>query len=200
MPRIQFPDGGPQRLAKMLPTPFDLFMRRFLPFPSLKRKLNERYELHQLPLDRPTDVPCLSGCFLVARTRLLDRLRGFDERYFMYMEDVDLVRRLGDLGRTVFDPSVIVTHAYAKGSYHDWRLTRYHVASACRYFSKWGWLGDRTRRLRNRATEVELARSQVGVPLFQPNAQPNVQHRALPLHSGNGTAVSHDGEVLAFSE
>jgi GT2 family glycosyltransferase len=200
MPRIQYPDGSPQRLAKMLPTPVDLFIRRFLPLAALKRELNNRYELHRLPLDRPTNVPCLSGCFLVARTRLLDRLQGFDERYFMYMEDVDLVRRLGEFGRIVFDPRVVVVHAYAKGSYHDWRLTRYHVASACRYFSKWGWLGDRTRQLRNRAMEVELARSQVDFPLSQPNAWPNAQPKAQPLHSSNEATASHDSESLAFSD
>lgn len=192
MPRIQYPDGSPQRLAKMLPTPVDLFIRRFLPLAALKRALNNRYELHHLPLDRPTNVPCLSGCFLVARTRLLDRLQGFDERYFMYMEDVDLIRRLGDLGRIVFDPRVVVVHAYAKGSYHDWRLMRYHVASACRYFSKWGWLGDHTRRMRNRATALEIASSQVSAPVSPAKIQ--------PVSATSETTVSHDAEALAFSE
>lgn len=149
MPRIQFPDGSPQHLCKRLPTPIDLFVRRFLPSPRLRDRLNRTYELRNLPLDRLSIVPSLSGCMLLIPTRHLLAIGGFDERYFMYMEDVDLVRRLGDLGGTYFVPTVHVTHAYAKGSYRNRRLLIYHVVSAVRYFQKWGWILDRTRRDRN---------------------------------------------------
>lgn len=151
MPRILYPDGSLQQLCKMLPTPADLLFRRFIPFRSIVDGLNRRYELHGLPQDRPVDVPTLSGCFLLARTDLLEKVGGFDERYFMYMEDVDLVRRLGDLARTVYVPQVAVIHAYAKGSYVNRRLLGYHLKSAVKYFHKWGWFIDKTRRSRNRA-------------------------------------------------
>ncbi len=149
MPRIVYPDGSIQHLCKLLPTPLDLFARRFLPSRSLKQRLNTVYELHRLAQDRPSNVPNLSGCMLLLRTRHLLKIGGFDDRYFMYLEDVDLVRRLGDLGDTRYLPSVQVVHAYAKESYRNKRLLVYHIASAVKYFNKWGWLFDRTRQLRN---------------------------------------------------
>ncbi|WP_310564653.1 glycosyltransferase family 2 protein [Hydrogenophaga sp.] len=150
MPRITYPDGSLQRLCKLLPTPVDLILRRFIPSERIKAKINQRYEMHGLTQDRPSRVPTLSGCFLLIRSDLLHRMGGFDERFFMYMEDVDLVRRIGDVAETVYLPSVQVVHAYAKGSYRNRKLLGYHLRSAVLYFSKWGWWLDRTRRERNR--------------------------------------------------
>lgn len=156
MPRIVYPDGAPQRLCKLLPTPLDLFARRFLPWQDMKTRLNAVYELHALPQNRSSVVPSLSGCMLLARTDDLLAIGGFDERYFMYMEDVDLVRRLGDRGATRYLPSVSAFHGYGKGSYRNRRLLGYHLASAVRYFNKWGWFFDATRRQRNQACKRAL--------------------------------------------
>lgn len=150
MPRINYPDGGLQRLCKLLPSPVDLILRRFIPSKFVKELINRRYEMHDLPQNRPSCVPTLSGCFLLIRSELLIRLGGFDERFFMYMEDVDLVRRLGDLAETVYLPSVQVIHAYAKGSYRNRKLLVYHLRSAVQYFNKWGWYFDHERSRRNR--------------------------------------------------
>ena len=157
MPRIEYPDGSLQRLCKLLPSPVDLIFRRFIPSDSIKARINRRYELHALPQDRPSCVPTLSGCFLLIRTQLLRRIGGFDERYFMYMEDVDLVRRVGSIAQTVYLPTVKVVHAYAKGSYRSKKLLKYHLQSAVQYFSKWGWLADRDRRVRNKAVLSQLS-------------------------------------------
>lgn len=150
MPRICYPDGSLQRLCKLLPTPIDLILRRFIPSERIKEKINHRYELHRLAQDRTSCVPTLSGCFLLIRSDLLHQLGGFDERFFMYLEDVDLVRRIGDVAETVYQPSVEVIHAYAKGSYRNRKLLSYHLRSAVKYFNKWGWFFDQTRKTRNR--------------------------------------------------
>lgn len=150
MPRINYPDGELQRLTKLLPTPLDLILRRFIPSVMIRERINQRYELHGLAQDRASDIPSLSGCFLLVRTKLLKSLGGFDERYFMYMEDVDLVRRIGDHARTVYEPSVAIIHHYAKGSYRNPVLLRYHLRSALLYFAKWGWVFDVERSRRNR--------------------------------------------------
>jgi GT2 family glycosyltransferase len=149
MPRISYPDGSPQLLAKLLPTPIDLILRRFIPSTRIRQRINRRYELHGLPQNAPIEVPSLSGCFLLVRTDLLKAVGGFDERYFMYMEDVDLVRRIADHGKTVYVPSISVTHEYAKGSYVNKKLLGYHLKSALQYFSKWGWWFDKVRTDRN---------------------------------------------------
>lgn len=149
MPRIEYMDGSLQRLCKLLPTPIDLFFRRFIPIPAIQRAINRRYELHALPQDRVTTVPFLSGCFLLARTHILHDLKGFDERYFMYMEDVDLVRRIGDRWQTNYVPSVSVLHGYERASLNNGSLKKIHIQSAISYFQKWGWFWDRQRHRRN---------------------------------------------------
>jgi GT2 family glycosyltransferase len=149
MPRVNYPDGSLQRLCKMLPTPIDLIFRRFVPIKSLRSHINNRYELHKLSQNILIDVPTISGCFLVVRLDLFRRVGGFDNRYFMYLEDVDLVRRIGSFARVVYDPSVNVIHEYGKESYRNKKLLGYHILSAIKYFNKWGWLFDSVRRKRN---------------------------------------------------
>lgn len=166
MPRVQYPNGEFQRLCKLLPSPVDLIFRRFIPFRSVRQRINFRYELHAMDESRSWDVPTLSGCFLLVRMEHFRRIGGFDERYFMYMEDVDLVRRIGDVARTVFDPSAVATHVFAKGSYREPRLLGYHMRAAVAYFNKWGWIYDPVRRVRNRAilTNIESFRRDVQKP------------------------------------
>jgi hypothetical protein len=154
MPKILYPDGSEQQLCKQLPSPLDLFSRRFLG--RVGRKIFDmqlsKYELRHLNLEIPREIPCLSGCFMFLRATALREVGFFDERYFMYMEDVDLCRRIGAKYETVFYPKIAVTHGYAKGSYSNSRLLKYHMQSAIKYFGKWGWIYDSERRRLNKNT------------------------------------------------
>jgi GT2 family glycosyltransferase len=151
MPRVLNPDGTRQMLCKLLPTPLDLFARRFLGrfANATTGRRAAQYELRNVDLARTTRIPCLSGCFMFLRDSVLQQTGLFDERYFLYMEDFDLCRRIGARASTVYFPEVSVTHGYAKGSYRESRLLRYHIASAWRYFNKWGWLHDSERAALN---------------------------------------------------
>jgi GT2 family glycosyltransferase len=147
MPRILYPGGEEQGLCKLLPTPSDLLIRRFGGFfgRSIFRAKMARYLLSGADLTRPRVVPSLSGCCMLVRTTLFHKVGLFDERFFLYMEDVDLCRRIGEISKTMYFPDVAVYHEYQKGSYHNWLLTKHHIRSAWKYFSKWGWFVDRTR-------------------------------------------------------
>lgn len=149
MPKILYPDGKTQYLCKLLPTPFDLFIRRFLPLKSIKRKCDNEYELHWSGYDKEMEVPVLSGCFMFMRNTVLEEVNGFDERYFMYAEDIDLCRRIGRYARTIFYPYVSIYHEYEKGSYKSKKLLKYHTTSVIKYFNKWGWLHDKERNEKN---------------------------------------------------
>ena len=154
MPRILYADGSEQRLCKLLPTPADLLIRRFLGRHSRFIDRLKKYELWDVDLDIPREVPSLSGCFMFIRSSTLLRIGRFDERYFMYMEDVDLCRRIGKYYKTVFYPLASITHGYAKGSYRNSTLLKYHVQSAAKYFVKWGWLYDPEKTRLNKNTSA----------------------------------------------
>lgn len=157
MPKILYGTGATQHLCKRLPTPWDLLVRRFAPgfAHGIFRRAMERYELRDRDYDQPMEPPTLSGCFLLLRNAVVDRVGLFDEQFFMYMEDVDLVRRLLRVSRALYYPQVSITHEYQKGSYRSGRLALHHVLSAVKYFSKWGWLFDAERdRLNRRSCDV----------------------------------------------
>lgn len=164
MPDIRYPDGNRQHLCKLLPHPGDLLVRRFAPALYRFSGRPATYEMLHSGYDRIMDVPALSGCFMFLRASLLAKTGGFDERYFMYLEDVDLSRRIGRLARTVFFPSVSVTHAYQKGSYKSSILLIRHMRSAFHYFNKWGWFFDSERRAVNNAALRALDGAEPATP------------------------------------
>lgn len=146
MPKILYPDGKLQYLCKMLPTPLDIFLRRFLPFKKLVEKRNERYELRFTGYNKIMNVPYLSGCFMFLRNDGLKEVGTFDERFFMYFEDTDLTRRIHRKYKTVFFPEVSVFHFYGKESYKKFRVLLIHIKNAIIYFNKYGWFFDRERK------------------------------------------------------
>lgn len=151
MPKVLYPSGDVQYLCKLLPTPMDLFGRRFLPFRNIQEKRDARFELHASGYDRTMEVPSLSGCFMFMRVDVLKAVGGFDERFFMYAEDLDLCRRIGEVSKTMYYPGVSIYHAYGKGSYKNRKLLKYHICSVVKYFNKWGWILDRKRTQINKA-------------------------------------------------
>ena len=146
MPKILYPDGSIQYLCKLLPTPMDLIRRRFFPASKYLDKRNFLYELRFTGYDKIMDVPYLSGCFMFVRTEVLSRAGLFDERFFLYLEDVDLSRRIHKHYRTVYYPEISVFHQYEKSSYKNSKLLKYHLRSAIRYFNKWGYFFDKDRQ------------------------------------------------------
>lgn len=153
MPRVTSANGELQYLCKLLPTPLDLIGRRFGFFHSLSQAKNERYELRMSGYDKIMDVPCLSGCFMFFRsTALREHGLAFDERFFMYLEDFDLIRRCNRFGRTVYYPFATVVHDHQRISYKNLKALAIHIRSSIRYFNKYGWFFDEERRLINRRT------------------------------------------------
>jgi GT2 family glycosyltransferase len=141
MPEVLNIDGSIQRLCKLLPTPLDLIFRRFLPGNfGLQRK--KRFELWESEYNKIMFVPYLSGCFMLLRCEALKNIGIFDERFFMYLEDVDLSRRLAALYEIQYFPGASITHAHGAASYKSWRMLYAHISSAVKYFCKWGWIFD----------------------------------------------------------
>ena len=150
MPKILYPDGSLQYLCKLLPTPYDLLFRRFIPIKKMVEKRNETYELRFADYHKTMEVPCLSGCFMFLRTEAIKKTGLFDERYFLYLDDTDLSRRIHAQYKTVYYPDAFIYHNYNKGSYMIKDLLLFHMVSAVKYFNKWGWFFDSERRTVNK--------------------------------------------------
>ena len=151
-PKVVYPDGSTQYLCKLMPSPIDLIGRRFFgwgPFKKMIDRRNDIFELRNSGYNKSAEVPILSGSFVMLRTSVLEKVGMFDERFFLYLEDFDLCRRIGNVSETVFYPDVQVVHEYERGSYFHRRLFGHHVVSAVKYFTKWGWFFDETRKQRN---------------------------------------------------
>lgn len=143
IPQVRYPNGEIQHLCKLLPTPTDLILRRFIPSKSWKEKRNETYELRFTGYNKVMNVPSLSGCFMFLKCEVLKDVGLFDEKIFMYLEDVDLNRRIHSKYKTIFYPEVEIVHEYGKESYVNKKLLKYHIQSAIYYFNKWGWVFDK---------------------------------------------------------
>jgi hypothetical protein len=158
MPKVIYPDGSLQYLCKLLPTPADLFLRRFSfgPLKKLQEARREVFELRHSGYDRALNIPYLSGSFMLFRTSALRQVGLFDERFFMYPEDIDITRRMHAHFRTVFYPDATVVHDHAKESYKSFRALRVHIWNLIKYFNKWGWLRDPQRTRFNQETLQDI--------------------------------------------
>ncbi len=118
-PLVRDPDGSVYPSARHLPSLVRGSMHAVLgPFwkrnPWTTAYRQERFE----PTERP--VGWLSGSCLLVRRSAFSQIGGFDERYFMYMEDVDLGDRLGKAGwLSVYVPSAEVLHHKGHSTGHD---------------------------------------------------------------------------------
>jgi GT2 family glycosyltransferase len=151
MPKILNPDNSIQRLCKLVPTPLDLLARRLLPN-SLRRFADKRFELHSTCYDKIMYVPYLSGCFMLIRKKTLEDVGAFDERFFMYPEDIDLSRRIASLQDTIFFPLVSAYHVHGAESHKSIKMFMIHSYNIIKYFNKWGWIYDPGRRKLNKKT------------------------------------------------
>lgn len=148
MPKILYKDGSIQPLCKLLPKPSDLIIRRFLKPLGFQIHLN--YDLENFNYNSIIEVPSLSGCFMFVRSEILEKVGGFDSRFFLYLEDFDLTRRIHRISKTIFFPDAIARHRFDKASYNNPKMLKHHIISAIKYFNKWGWFLDNERNKYNK--------------------------------------------------
>lgn len=150
MPKTLNVDGSLQVNCKLIPSPMNLIGRRFLPHCLIKR-MNDRYEMKGADFNKVMDVPYLCGCFMVFNLACLKEVGLFDERFFMYPEDIDISRRIyASRWRAVYYPKAFVTHAHEAASYKNRKMLKIHILNMIKYFNKWGWLFDFARYRINR--------------------------------------------------
>jgi N-acetylglucosaminyl-diphospho-decaprenol L-rhamnosyltransferase len=109
-PALVRADGRPDHAARRsFPTPLSAFgwFTRLSRLPGAPSALTA----YTAPSVAAGPVDAVNGAFMLARRTALDQVGGFDEGYWMYMEDLDLCYRLAQAGWTTwYEPSVTVTH------------------------------------------------------------------------------------------
>lgn len=137
VPRLLDEQGKLQAVYRRELTVFDMGVRMFLA--SCFKKRQAHHTMQEMDYTKPFPVPFAQGSFLVIRTDLFRELQGFDERYFMYMEDADLCRRVNQRSSLYYCPDTSVIHRWERGSHKDKSLKKQHIISMIKYFGKWGW-------------------------------------------------------------
>lgn len=149
-PRITGKDGTLTYSCKLFPTPLNLIMRRFIPLKKIVEKMDYDYEMRWYNYKDIVEGALLSGCFMLLRTEVFEKVGKFDEKYFMYLEDYDFCRRIGEKYEVIYYPKVEIMHEHAKSSYKSRKMLLIHIKSALTYFNKWGWIFDKKRSEANK--------------------------------------------------
>ena len=141
-PRAIDSKGNKQYLCKQYPSVLTFLMRGFFPnfMKNLFHKKLSKFEMQELSESEPSsNIPIVSGCFMLWKTAALKQLQGFDENYFLYFEDFDLSLRAASIGQVDYLPSMVIEHsggnAAKKGLSHLKMFTR----SGIRFFNTHGW-------------------------------------------------------------
>lgn len=137
VPRLTDDEGSLLKVYRRNPTVTDLFLRRFIPFGFKKRYAH--HTMQDADYTVPHEVPFPQGSFLCIRSSVFKEIGGFDERFFLYMEDADLCRRVRKDHKCMFFPGASVVHFWNKGSHRSLKLFMIHLSSMIKYFNKWGW-------------------------------------------------------------
>lgn len=135
-PLIKFPDNSIQYLTRNEPTIFDLGIR-FLGQNWFKKR-QQNFVNKTSGYDHEQIIYNASGCFMFLRTKSIKHIGGFDERYFLYMEDTDLTKTINQNGQAIFSPNFEVIHQWQREN-HSISGAIFMVKSMIKYFNKWGW-------------------------------------------------------------
>lgn len=134
--------GHKQHACKRFPTVLDFVLRGFAPQGIRKlfdRRL-ARYEMRDLSEQQAsTDIPIISGCFMLFRTPALQAVNGFDEGYFLYFEDFDLSLRVQAQGQLAYLPDMQITHLGGYSARKGLRHIAMFARSGCRFYNTHGW-------------------------------------------------------------
>ncbi len=143
-PKLLNLDNSLQFSCAYFPRPWTPIFRRTFLSSFFKRHL-DWFLMKNFSHDTIREVDWLMGSCLMIRR---EGFAGFDERFFMYFEDIDICRQAWKSGKkVVYNPSAEVFHLHARESARNpWyisvfrnKLTQEHIKSWYKYFEKWGF-------------------------------------------------------------
>lgn len=144
-PMVLNSDGSVQMSCRLFPSMLESVVHGFLGEAWPDNPLTRAYQMKDLRRDEPCEVDWVSGAAMLLRREAALEVGGFDEAYFMYVEDVDFCWRLRRAGyRVVYDPSMRLLHHIGRtSSQQSVRMLYHHHRSMFIFFRKRyrGWRG-----------------------------------------------------------
>ncbi len=145
-PRLRDADGSPRTPAGALPTPLTELQ------PHLPKLIGRFVPRRQLDanVSRSQSVGYVEGACMLVRASVFDEIGGFDHRYFLCFEEMDLARRLGDAGcGAAVCADAWATHAGQQSRAQTPQFSLYHQYRSQRlYLERWYGLAAATRYAR----------------------------------------------------
>lgn len=139
-PKVLFPNGNHQYSCRRYPVISELILRRLPVIQTFFKEIVNKGEYKDKNLQTAFYAEYLTGCFQLYNTTDFVALNGFDERYFLYMEDVDICKKIDLLGKKKrYCPEVSIVHVLKRGSSKKLNLFIRHTISMFRYYLKWGF-------------------------------------------------------------
>lgn len=124
-PLVLSPDGGVEDSARRFPTPFKIACKA----------LGSCKGIDYAIADKPLLPDWVGGMFLLFPSKVFAQLSGFDQRYFLYYEDVDICARLRLLGyQVMLSPLAKVVHHAQRSSHRKFKYLFWHLQSMLRFF------------------------------------------------------------------
>lgn len=136
-PLILNEDGSIQYLFRKQPTVLDAAIR--FAGKNVLRKRQEKFINLDSGYNKILPIENASGSFMLLRTDVFKKIRGFDERYFMYYEDADLTRKVNEISTAMFVPTASVTHSWERANGKKIKYIWIMLQSLYKYMHKWGW-------------------------------------------------------------
>jgi hypothetical protein len=146
-PQLLYEDGTVQDSYRTFPHIFDIIIKRtWLKKIPIFRQRIKKYLLWEKDKNKCEPVDWLVGAFWMMKREVIEKIGLFDERYFLFFEDVDLCRRMKMGGYdVVYNPQSKATHHHERLSaggikeIFTKKTVRIHIISAIQYFWKWAW-------------------------------------------------------------
>ena len=134
---VRDPDGAVYPSARRSPSVVTGVGHAFVGLFHPDNRFTRAYTMADWDRASERKVDWVSGSAVLLRRAALDQVRGFDEGYFMYVEDLDLCTRLRRAGWEVrFSPELEVVHVGGVSTGRSRRMFLEHGRSAYRYFEK----------------------------------------------------------------
>tara|TARA_B100000963_G_C22612531_1_gene665562 strand:- start:187 stop:939 length:753 start_codon:yes stop_codon:yes gene_type:complete len=123
-PLVLSPNGTIEDSFRKYPSILNLFTRH------IGKKKEPDYELNDMPIC----VDWIAGMFMLVKSNHFRNIRGFDEKFFMYLEDVDICKRTySDGGVVIVDPREKVIHDARRASFKSFQHLKWHILSLIRF-------------------------------------------------------------------